>query len=73
MPPGTRLMQEEERLSTLADLILAKKTTNDLLERLPIAIKRLKVAQYKKELEEKMNKLERAIETFSKNKVYVQL
>ncbi len=73
MPPGTRLMQEEERLSTLADLILAKKTTNDLLERLPIAIKSLKVAQYKKELEEKMNKLERAIETFSKNKVYVQL
>lgn len=72
LPPGTRLMPEEERLSTLTDLIASKKATNDKLERLPIQIKSLKVAALKRELEDKMTRLERAIETFSKQKVYVK-
>jgi hypothetical protein len=29
LPPGTRLMPEDERQSTLADLQMAKKATND--------------------------------------------
>ncbi len=37
LPPGTRLMQEDERRATLDDLISAKKMTNDQIERLPIA------------------------------------
>jgi len=36
-------------------------------------MKSLKIMEHKKMLEEKMNKLDRAIETFSKAKVYVQL
>jgi hypothetical protein len=72
LPPGTRLMPEEERLSTLTDLKASKKATNDKLERLPIQIKSLKVAALKRELEDKMTRLERAIETFSKQKVYVK-
>jgi Calmodulin-binding len=64
-------MPDDERLSTLNDLITARKATNDLLEKLPIVIKSLKMATHKRELEEKMTKLERAIETFSKKKVYV--
>jgi hypothetical protein len=37
IPPGTRLMGEEERLSTLADLEATKKEVQNMLERLPIA------------------------------------
>ena len=73
LPPGTRLMPEEERLSTLADLLAAKKQTNTDLERLPIQAKSLRMAQHKRDLEEKMTKLERAIETFSKKQVYIQV
>ena len=72
LPPGTRLMPEQERLDTLTDLIAAKKVTNDQLEKLPIQIKTLKVVAHKRELEEKMMRLERAIETFSKPKVYIK-
>lgn len=73
LPPGTRLMPEEERLATLADLQLAKRATNDQIERLPITMKSMKMVEHRKELEEKMTRLERAIDTFSKKKVYVQI
>lgn len=73
MPPGTRLMGEEERQATLADLEQAKRATNDQLERLPISMKSMRAQAQRKELEEKMTRLERAIETFSKKKVYVQV
>ena len=73
MPPGTRLMGEEERQATLADLEQAKRATNDQLERLPISMKSMRAQSQRKELEEKMTRLERAIETFSKKKVYVQV
>ena len=73
LPPGTRLMGEEERQATLADLEQAKRATNDQLERLPISMKSMRAQAQRKELEEKMTRLERAIETFSKKKVYVQV
>lgn len=66
-------MPEEERLATLVDLEQAKKATNDQLERLPIAVKSLKMNEHRKELEEKLTRIERAIDTFSKKKVYVQI
>jgi len=73
MPPGTRLMPEDERLATLEDLVTAKKVTNDQLERLPVVAKSLKMEKHKSELAEKLDRLEKAIETFSKQKVYVQI
>jgi len=73
LPPGTRLMQEDERRATLEDLISAKKITNDQIERLPITNKSLKMISHRRELEEKMSRLEKAIDTFSKPKVYVQI
>jgi hypothetical protein len=73
MPPGTRLMPENERLETLNDLQAAKKATNDQLESLPITSKSLKMDAHKKELANKLDRLEKAIDTFSKEKVYVQL
>jgi hypothetical protein len=73
IPPGTRLMGEEERLKTLADLHESQKEINNMLERMPIAIKSQATERKKKELEEKLMRIERAIETFSKKIVYVAL
>ena len=73
MPPGTRLMPEDERQATLADLYQAKKATNDAIEKLPISMQSERLRLQRKDLEEKMTRLERAIETFSKKKVYVQI
>jgi hypothetical protein len=42
-----------------------------MLERLPVTMRSMKMQDFKKELEEKMTRLERAIETFSKLIVYV--
>lgn len=72
IPAGTRLMPEEERQETLADLKLAHKETRNQLETLPIAVKSQRMENHKKELEQKLNRLEKAVETFSKEKVYVQ-
>jgi hypothetical protein len=73
LPPGTRLMPEDERVKTLEDLLQAKKQCNNELEKLPVVVKSIRMQQHKQALEEKMFKLDRAIDTFSKAKVYVQL
>ena len=70
-PPGTRLMPEDERLETLKDLIDSKKEVNSVLERLPVVSKTLTMERHKKDLETKLIRIEKAIETFSKPKVYV--
>jgi len=41
------------------------------LEKLPVVAHSMKMEKYKKELEEKLARLDRAVETFSKKKVYV--
>ena len=66
-------MPEEERVKTLEDLLVAKKQCNNDLEKLPVVVKSLRMQQHKASLEEKMLKLDRAIDTFSKAKVYVQI
>lgn len=71
LPPGTRLMPEDERIATLEDLIQAQKTTMRELEKLPVVAHSMKMEKYKRELEEKLARLDRAVETFSKQKVYV--
>lgn len=70
-PPGTRLMPESERLETLNDLIESKKEVNTALERLPVVSKTLAMERHRKDLENKQIRIEKAIETFSKPKVYV--
>lgn len=72
-PPGTRLMPEGERQKTLEDLNLAKKETNMIIEKLPIVAKSMRMEKHKSELEQKLVRLDRAIETFSKEKVYVAI
>jgi DNA-directed RNA polymerase subunit H (RpoH/RPB5) len=73
IPAGTRLMSEEERLSTLQDLQVTKKELTNMLERMPIANRTQAADRRKKELEEKLMRIERAIETFSKKVVYIAL
>mmetsp|Transcript_5202 Transcript_5202/g.4779 ORF Transcript_5202/g.4779 Transcript_5202/m.4779 type:complete len:129 (+) Transcript_5202:712-1098(+) len=73
IPPGTRLMGEEERLKTLEELQVSKKDINNVLERMPIAMKSMAMDRKKKELEERLMRIERAIETFSKKTVYIAL
>lgn len=65
-PPGTRLMPEEERLETLKDLIDSKKEINIALEKLPVVSKTIQMTRHKKDLEEKIMRIEKAIDTFSK-------
>jgi ferritin-like metal-binding protein YciE len=71
IPPGTRLMPEEERLDTLKDLEASRKEINNALEKLPVVSKTIAMEKHKKDLENKMARIDRAIETFSKKVVYV--
>lgn len=71
IPPGTRLMPDEERLDTLKDLQESRKEINTALEKLPVVSKTLAMDKHKKDLEDKMARIDRAIETFSKKVVYV--
>jgi hypothetical protein len=66
-------MGEEERLQTLTDLQRTKQEISTMLERMPIANRTQAAERRKKELEEKLMRIERAIETFSKKTVYIAL
>jgi hypothetical protein len=72
-PPGTRLMGEEERVATLNDLQQAKHETIRALEKLPVVAHSNKMERHKQELEDKLNRLDKAIDTFSKKTVYVAI
>ena len=39
IPPGTKLMPEDQRLKTLVDLEENKKKVNDMLNKMPITMK----------------------------------
>jgi len=72
IPAGTRLLSAEEVHETLENL---KKSRQDLflaLEKLPIANVTRAVENKKKGLEEKIKEVDRAIDLFSRPKVYVQ-
>ena len=71
IPPGTRLMPEEERLDTLKDLTESRKEINTALEKLPVVSKTIAMERHKKDLESKLTRIDRAIETFNKKIVYV--
>jgi ABC-type Fe3+-citrate transport system substrate-binding protein len=70
-PPGTRLMPDQERLETLKDLIDSKRELNTALEKLPVVSKTIQMTRHKKDYEEKINRIDKAIDTFSKKQVYV--
>ena len=72
MPPGTRLMTENERIKTLEELQHQKVDVSDLLFSLPLSMKTEALKAKKRELESKLVEIERAITTFSRKIVYMK-
>lgn len=72
-PKGTRLLSEEERISTLEKLKQSRDDINKIIERLPITCDSQAFRNKKDELFKKLDEIENAIETFSKKKVFVKI
>jgi Calmodulin-binding len=72
MPPGTRLMTEDERIQTLEELHRQKLSISDMLFSLPLSLKTDALKNRKRELESKLLEIERAATTFSRKVVYIK-
>ena len=71
-PKGTKLLSEEERISTLNGLISSKKEMENLLEKMPITTRTLSIQNKKEELIKKIEEVEKAIDMFSKKQVFIK-
>ena len=71
-PKGTKLLSEEERISTLNGLINSKKEMINILEKMPITTRTLSIQNKKEELIRKIEEVEKAIEMFSKKQVFIK-
>ena len=71
-PKGTKLLSEEERISTLNGLINSKKEMETLLEKMPITTRTLSIQNKKEELIKKLEEIEKAIDMFSKKQVFIK-
>ena len=71
-PKGTKLLSEEERITTLNGLINSKKEMTNLLEKLPITTRTLSMQNKKDELIRKIEEVEKAIDMFSKKQVFIK-
>lgn len=72
MPPGTRLMTEDERIVTLEQLQKQRLEVSDILFSLPLSLKTESLKMRKRELEAKLLDIERAVITFSRKIVYIK-
>jgi len=72
-PKGTKLLSEEERISTLNGLIENKKEITNQLEKMPITTRTNSIRIRKEELLNKLEEIEKAIEMFSKKQVFVKI
>ena len=71
-PKGTRLLSEEERVETLNSLIKAQQEMTQILEKMPITNRTLSIQRRKEEFMKKLTELDKAIEMFSKKRVFVK-
>ena len=71
-PKGTRLLSEEERVETLNSLIKAQQEMTQILEKMPITNRTLSIQKRKEEFMKKLTELDKAIEMFSKKRVFVK-
>lgn len=72
IPPGTRLMSDDERIKTLEELVSEKKQISELIFSMPLSMKTEALKNKKRDLENKLIELERAITTFSRKVVYIR-
>ena len=72
-PKGTRLLSEEERQKTLNGLYESQKEIMDLIEKLPISMGTRASKAKKDELYRKLDEIEEAIKTFSRDQVFVKI
>ena len=70
-PPGTRLIPEDERIKTLADLQSNKVEVGKILMKMPISMRTQSLQKQKTDLENKLLEIERAIGLFSRKEVFV--
>ena len=71
-PKGTRLLSEEERVETLNSLIKAQQEMTQILEKMPITNRTLSIQRRKEELMKKLTEIDKAIDMFSKKRVFVK-
>ena len=72
-PKGTRLLSEEERIFTLQKLKENKKELENLVTKLPIACDSIGAKNRHNKLFKELDEIDKAIITFSKNKVFVKI
>ena len=71
-PKGTRLLSEEERVETLNSLIKAQQEMTQILEKMPITNRTLSIQRRKEEFMKKLTEIDKAIDMFSKKRVFVK-
>lgn len=73
IPPGMRMLPEEERLETLAILENNRREVESAIQRLPIIIETPSAVRRKEELERRLREIEDAARIFSRPKVLVHM
>lgn len=71
LPPGMRLMEEDERLGMLHALENSKRELQFEIEKLPISMKTMSMQRRREDLEDKYRNMEKQIDRFSKKVVYI--
>ena len=71
-PPGTKVLPEADRISTLESLHANKKEVTKLLNQMPISMRTESLRRQKIELEHKLIEIDKAIEMFSRRLVFVK-
>jgi len=72
-PPGHVKMPEAERTETLARLQQNQIELIEELNRLPVSKDTLRIRQARKDLEDRLNKIDEGIRILSKSKVFVKV
>ena len=72
-PPGTKLLPEAERLTTLDQLLASRTEMINTLETLPITLRTMALRNRKSELESKLKETDWAISLFSRENVYIPI
>lgn len=65
-------MEEQERIRTLEELTQEKKQISELIFSMPLSMKTEALKNKKRELEQKLSDIEKAITTFSRKVVYIK-